>query len=261
MLTSQYIGVWRRNWIDRYHVGIHSPTRETRPAIWFQSRTYHVDLRIDPVLAAMTCLDKLPSTQIAFAGRTEVSASDRGEICRWQPTIAYPFLSGEVDAGYMHFESPVHLMERGLDNSYVESWQRVNRDDETIQCLRFASIDDVKQRCFLMLCGCYFAIGSDVPHLGNSQVPVLDWGERLDRAWIVRESLAPWDMGCQIEIDEKLTDSATYRAPPDSEWTLPLLAEHGVAANSGRLRICNCALKTKSLTRAARRPHICWPAC
>jgi hypothetical protein len=61
------------------------------------------------------------AAQTGFAGLTVVD----GERCAWYPEIAFPYVSSEVDAGIMRFDSPDQLHETGLDNSYEEDWVRL----------------------------------------------------------------------------------------------------------------------------------------
>src|ERR1700758_2678236 len=139
MVPLPYLGIWRRDWIDRYDEH-GAARREYRPAIWFQSRRYHVDLRIDPALAHLSMTASaavFAQSQIAFAGSTVGSTNKGREICQWHPSIAYPRLTDEVDAGFMHFTNATHLLEQGLDGRYQESWQRINNDTDVLHCLRF----------------------------------------------------------------------------------------------------------------------------
>lgn len=226
MVPSPYIGIWRRDWIERYRDGEARPVRDTRPAIWFQSSRFHVDLRIDHALAALAAPGTpAPPTQIAFAGRTEVRPQDGRELCRWWPAFAYPQLTGKVDAGFMAFESATHLMEDGVDGSYLESWRRINQDDERPRCLRFESADDRAASCYLMLCGPYFALGSNLGHPECQSLPVFAWGERVDgdTGWRVRDCLSPWWVGREIEVGSQLADLSRALPSDKREWGLPLL--------------------------------------
>ena len=232
MVPPPYLGIWRRDWIDRYdeHGASH---RDLQPAIWFQSRRYHVDLRIDPKLANVTTSESkviFERAQIAFAGSTVVNASDGREMCSWHPRIAYPRLTDEVDAGFMHFESAAHVMEHGLDGRYLESWRRINHGDDAIRCLQFVSSSEPTHECFLMLCGPYFALGSNCPDACNLQLPVYAWGECCDSEcgnseWIIRESIAPWNVGRLVNVDQALIDAACAPRSIVPDWTLPLLSD------------------------------------
>lgn len=229
-VPSPYIGIWRRDWIERHRDGEARPVRDTRPAIWFQSSRFHVDLRIDGALAASTAPGTPPPpTQIAFAGHTEVRQQDGRELCRWRPAFAYPQLSDKVDAGFMVFESATHLMEYGIDGSYVESWRRINRDDELPCCLRFEAADDCTASCYLMLCGRYFALGATLGHPECPSLPVFAWGERVDGSavWRVRECLAPWWIDRDVEVAAQFADISRALLSSKRKWVLPLLPAIG----------------------------------
>ncbi|WP_296000482.1 hypothetical protein [Rugamonas sp.] len=121
-----YEGLWRRTVIRRSNGGSDSTTR----VWWLQSSRFHIDLRIPadrPAVADAAALALLPPDQLAryaaqtgFAGVTAVD----GTRCAWHPEIAFPYVSSEVDAGEMRFDSPDHLHETGLDDSYEEDWLR-----------------------------------------------------------------------------------------------------------------------------------------
>jgi hypothetical protein len=197
MLPERYLGIWRRDWIERHNADTGVVTRDDGPAIWFQSPSLHVDLRIDRALQALTWANTpLPCTQIAFAGRTEVRV-----------------------------QASTHLIERGIDGSYVESWRRLNGDDETLRCLCFQSVQDPVEQCYLMLGANYFALGSNLRHAEGPCLPIFAWGERAKGAkdfnrWRVKESLAPWWVDQEVEIDPRLADFSAL-LPDVGMWRLP----------------------------------------
>ncbi|MYN15226.1 hypothetical protein GTP81_00510 [Rugamonas sp. FT107W] len=106
MVPAEYLGLWRRRGIWRSN----GSSDLTTQVWWFQAERYHIDLRI-PV-------DRVGIN--GFAGETVVE----GERCTWHPAIAYPAISGELDAGWMRFDDADHVHETGLDNSYEEDWYR-----------------------------------------------------------------------------------------------------------------------------------------
>ena len=223
MLPDRYFGIWRRDWIERHHADTGVVLRDDSPAIWFQSPCLHVDLRIDRALREQTSTNiALPRTQIAFAGRTEVRVQGAAELCQWHPAFAYPRIVDEIDCGYMEFLTPTHLIERGIDGSYVESWRRINGDNEALRCLCFRSTSDSTVQCYLMLGANYFALGSN-HHDGECPgLPIFAWGERANSVstWRVKESLAPWWVNQEIEIDPHLADISALLAGVDT-WRLP----------------------------------------
>lgn len=105
-VPPSYEGLWRRKGIWRTDGSSDTAT----PVWWFQAAEFHIDLRIPTDRKEMT----------GFAGTTEVD----GDRCEWRPEIAYPFVSPELDAGYMRFDSSTALHEAGVDGSYKEDWWR-----------------------------------------------------------------------------------------------------------------------------------------
>ncbi len=106
MVPAAYQGLWRRSGIWRSN----GSSDLTTQVWWFQAQRYHIDLRI--------AVDRNGIN--GFAGETVVE----GARCTWHPAIAYPALSGELDAGWMRFDDADHVHETGLDNSYEEDWYR-----------------------------------------------------------------------------------------------------------------------------------------
>ncbi|WP_426168776.1 hypothetical protein [Pseudoduganella sp. R-34] len=105
-VPQAYEGLWRRKGIWRADGSSDLVT----PVWWFQAADFHIDLRIPADRKAMT----------GFAGTTVVE----GERCEWRPEIAYPFVSPELDAGFMRFDREDALHEAGVDDSYKEDWWR-----------------------------------------------------------------------------------------------------------------------------------------
>lgn len=101
-----YLGLWRRKGIWRANGSSDLVT----PVWWFQADSFHIDLRVPADRKGVT----------GFAGATVVE----GARCEWRPEIAYPFLSPELDAGFMHFDGTDALHEEGVDGSYTEDWWR-----------------------------------------------------------------------------------------------------------------------------------------
>ncbi|WP_426341368.1 hypothetical protein ACN9MZ_06285 [Pseudoduganella sp. S-14] len=105
-VPQAYEGLWRRKGIWRADGSSDLVT----PVWWFQAADFHIDLRIPADRKAMT----------GFAGTTVVES----ERCEWRPEIAYPFVSPELDAGFMRFDREDALHEAGVDDSYKEDWWR-----------------------------------------------------------------------------------------------------------------------------------------
>ena len=122
-----YQGLWRRTGIWRSNGTSDLSTQ----VWWFQSASFHIDLRVPidrPSMASRAQLATLAPAQLArfnaqtgFAGRTIVT----GDRCEWRPEIAFPALSAELDAGWMRFDGEDAVHETGVDNSYEEDWVRM----------------------------------------------------------------------------------------------------------------------------------------
>lgn len=122
-----YQGLWRRTGIWRSNGTSDLSTQ----VWWFQSASFHIDLRIPidrPSMDSRAQLAALTPAQLArfsaqtgFAGKTVVA----GERCEWRPEIAFPALSAELDAGWMRFDGDDAVHETGIDNSYEEDWVRM----------------------------------------------------------------------------------------------------------------------------------------
>jgi hypothetical protein len=126
-VPAKYQGLWRRTRIRRSN----GSSDTTTQVWWFQSARYHIDLRIPidrPDPASRLHVNSLPAQQLVrfgaqtgFAGLTVVD----GNHCEWQPDIAFPWMSDEIDAGWMRFDSDDALHETGADASYEEEWTRI----------------------------------------------------------------------------------------------------------------------------------------
>ena len=122
-----YQGLWRRTGIWRSNGTSDLSTQ----VWWFQSASFHIDLRIPidrPSMDSRAQLAQLAPAQLArfsaqtgFAGKTVVA----GDRCEWRPEIAFPALSADLDAGWMRFDGEDAIHETGIDNSYEEDWVRM----------------------------------------------------------------------------------------------------------------------------------------
>jgi hypothetical protein len=122
-----YQGLWRRTGIWRSNGTSDLSTQ----VWWFQSASFHIDLRIPidrPSMDSRAQLARLAPAQLArfsaqtgCAGKTVVT----GDRCEWRPEIAFPALSADLDAGWMRFDSEDAVHETGIDNSYEEDWIRM----------------------------------------------------------------------------------------------------------------------------------------
>ncbi len=115
-IAVEFEGLWRRNYISRSNGTID----KTTAVWWFQSSSYHIDLRVP-----QDCQEHHKIT--GFAGITVLTDGSR---CEWQPEIAFPVREDSVDAGFMRFEGDL-LYETGVDGTYEEEWYRVMNQNMT----------------------------------------------------------------------------------------------------------------------------------
>ena len=112
-VSEQYEGVWKRAIIVRSTGGYDTSTS----VWWFQGPRFAIDLRIPA--------DGAQNKKTAFAGVTNLSASELGEICTWNYELAFPQIDESVDSGYTRFLDANHLHEKGIDGTYEEYWYRL----------------------------------------------------------------------------------------------------------------------------------------
>lgn len=211
-----YEGLWRRTGIWRSNGSSDLTTR----VWWFQSSSFHIDLRIPadrPMVADAAALAQLPAeqrqrfaAQTGFAGLTVVD----GERCAWHPEIAFPHVSSEVDAGLMRFDSPDQLHETGLDNSYEEDWVRVptgpmhgiRLQDPGSAAIAYLLISD---QWMAWACGRpddAYAVASLRPeHWSEFSIC-----EKRDEGWVIVASNFPW-LGTQTLCKASEVNLATVR--------------------------------------------------
>lgn len=241
-LPMRYRGVWQRTLLK-------SAQRHdtTSTVFWLQTAHWHADLRIPagrPDFTGVRGLAACTSEQLAwlarqqgFAGLTEVTqevkeaqATPAGiaprERCAWHRLTDFQPPEEGPDAGYMDF-LPTHLLETGLDGSYLEHWSALPAA-ETGRGIGTA----VLQRAgvpptFLMVAGEYVmhvrsrrqpwppgtlpgatlitTLGATLAGRGTpAQGDLLDFeisfGRRTASGWRVMHSTFPWREGLSIPM-------------------------------------------------------------
>lgn len=226
-VPREYQGVWRRLGIWRSDGSCDLSTR----VWWFQAPRFHIDLRIPadrPALADAAGLARLSPEQLnrvhaqtGFAGLTVVDAAR----CEWRPEIAFPAVGAELDAGWMRFDSPDHLHETGLDNSYEEDWLR--EAGGALQGARLVEVDSgavayllLNERWMAWACA-QRETASRLHRLSHQQWPeftVL----RKHEDWTVEASTLPWlENTTQIRYDA-LNPASVSQWQPNDEVAVPL---------------------------------------
>ena len=209
LVPPDYIGLWRRKGIWRSD----GTSDLTTQAWWFQSSLFHIDLRIPadrPMVANAVALAHLApvsfarfAAQTGFAGLTVV----HGTRCEWQPEIALPAISADLDAGWMRFDAADQLHESGLDDSYQEDWIRVTAGPVIGVRFEAASSDAAPNSvAYLVIGDAWLAFAHGAPSDAFPSCPpstgVPPWSEfciaRHDPgsgAWRVLAANRPWHEG------------------------------------------------------------------
>lgn len=139
-VPESYLGVWQRTLLK-------TPEGEdTESAVfWVQTRHLHGDIRMPGGSSGLTRLS-------GFAGITVVEA-DR---CQWYRLLdSHP--SSGTDIGLMQFETSEKVIERALDNSYLEVWERLPDSSGPQQAFWFNGPE--QRRACLLVSGDYFFYG------------------------------------------------------------------------------------------------------
>ena len=181
-VPEAYLGVWQR-------LLLRTPQFEdtTTQVYWLQTRDWHADLRVPlsrPNCAGKSSLAQLDntellglSTQQGFCGLTEVI----GDICHWHRKVDFQPPSGFNDVGRMVFETSERVLEYGVEQDYLEIWQRLP-DSVEDPWVNVSAGTDTAARMMQIGVGKYFMhVRPRAPSL-----PVADLEHDLDalRAWV-----------------------------------------------------------------------------
>lgn len=222
-VPANYQGLWRRKGIWR-----NDGTSDLSTQVWwFQSASFHIDLRIPidrPAVSSRAQVAHLPpallarfGAQTGFAGKTVVA----GERCDWHPEIAFPALSAELDAGWMRFDGADAVHETGIDNSYKEDWVRVA--DGPLRGVRLDNVESgevayllIGERWMAWACGSAgYAYDAQAPDAGAwSEFTVL----RAGGGWRIVASTLPWLEGEEVPAASALE---SRQWTPGEVTTLP----------------------------------------
>lgn len=139
-VPESYLGVWQRTLLKA------ADGEDTESAVfWLQTRHLHGDIRLPGGSSALTRLS-------GFVGITTVEA----ERCQWHRLLdSHP--SGGADIGLMQFETREKLIERALDDSYLEVWERLPDSIGPQQAFWFNGPE--QRRACLLIAGDYFFYG------------------------------------------------------------------------------------------------------
>jgi hypothetical protein len=143
-VPPSYRGVWMRTLLET--PDLHDDTTFVR---WLQLGRWHADLRIPATISTAIratgsgwplskCSNlqlSLLATQQGFAGLTQVTSGEPGEVCTWHRVVDYQPPRSTVDAGVMVFESPDCMIETGIHDVYREVWHRLPNSTERLIAL------------------------------------------------------------------------------------------------------------------------------
>ena len=225
-VPAEYEGLWRRTGIWRSN----GSSDLTTQVWWFQSASFHIDLRIPadrPAVAGAAALAQLTPEQLerfaaqtGFAGLTVVD----GERCAWHPEIAFPQVSSEVDAGIMRFDSPDQLHETGLENSYEEDWVRVSTGTMHGLRLQDPHSDAI---AYLLTSDSWMAWGCGRPNDAfNAASPRPGQGsefsifEKRDDEWVIVASNLPWHEASSYPVTD-FNRTLRHRWQPEDLVSIP----------------------------------------
>ncbi len=227
-VPPEYEGLWRRKGIWRSN----GKSDTTTPVWWFQSSSFHFDLRIPvdrPAVPDAAALAQLPAEQQAifarqsgFAGVTIVK-DNRAE---WRPAIAFPAISDESDAATMLFRDPDHIREDGLDHSYYEEWYREPTGPLHACRLQDTTSDAV---AYLLIGDQWMAWASG--RVRNAYTPGAltadQWSEfsvlqQAAGSWRVTASNFPWRENAAFDSRQMPSHATATQWQPGALITLPL---------------------------------------
>lgn len=139
-VPARYRGVWMRTLLETPDL-----RDDTMFVRWLQLGRWHADLRIPaaaratgsalPLLECSQAQLALLATQQGFAGLTQVTRGEMGEVCTWHRVVDYQPPRPAVDAGVMVFEGPDCVIETGIHGVYREVWQRLQNSTEPLMAL------------------------------------------------------------------------------------------------------------------------------
>ena len=128
---------------------------DTSLVLWMQTQQYHIDIRIPATLTAIRAVHSLEdysdeellllASQQGFAGITQVapSTAKSSDICQWHREIDFQPQTNTRDIGKMVFTDANTIIETGIDDVYLEVWQRLENSQksclfEFTRCVRKA---------------------------------------------------------------------------------------------------------------------------
>jgi hypothetical protein len=178
---------------------------------WVQGLPGFADLRMPlerPSFSGVRSLEDCDAEQRLWLGRQEGFAgrlikTEEGWV--WNREVDFAPRAGKRDIGKLEFidETRALLREDGMDEPYVEIWERMDRGESTGGKSLVLKLGDAQrgERGFLVALGGYFILAVD--RRGHHPDPLnmeISLGNR-DGAmsqWMVRDSTFPWREGKKL---------------------------------------------------------------
>jgi len=131
-VPENYRGVWQRHLLETA-----TNKDDSSLVLWMQTQQFHIDIRIPANRPQLRKVDKLKdytneellqlAAQQGFAGITQVTPSSAtSDICQWHREFDFQPPNGTRDIGKMVFTDAHTMIETGVDDAYLEVWQRLN---------------------------------------------------------------------------------------------------------------------------------------
>lgn len=221
-VPNSYLGVWQRTLLQTAE----GEDRDS-PVFWLQTERLHGDIRMPAGTGALTGLS-------GFAGITQVE----GDQCQWHRLLDTNPYSG-TDIGLMQFESSERVIERALDCSYLEVWERLPDSLGPQQAFWLTGPD---QRCAcLLVAGDYFFYGQarvlGVATAGDASRFCFGRVRSSTKPWLITHSSDPSLVGQallkqQLTLDQAAFDELHLSAAHG--WSLGAVPERAAALQENR---------------------------
>jgi hypothetical protein len=199
------VGVWSRRSI-RWPDGREDATTHVH---WLQARPHYADIRIPanrPSFAGVRSLHDCDAEKRTWLTRQEGFAGTlavANGVWLWNREIDCQPRTGKPDIGRLMFtdEHKRTMIEEGVDEPYVEIWERIDDAASTGGQAFVARLRGDREAGLLVAVGEHFILAVDRQKAGIE----ISHGMRRDSIseWIVTESTFPWREGTSLFGDSK----------------------------------------------------------
>lgn len=198
-VPPRYHGVWSRTLLDT--PALRDDTTFVR---WMQLGRWHADLRIPAGVAAGAAARTaegqraLLATQQGFAGLTQVTMGQTGEVCSWHRLVDYQLPGPHPDAGVMVFESPDCVIETGIHGVYREVWRLLPGSSSPLIALARAGRSREKSGVRIFIAGSYLMRVEPQPSPSADFEISFGRLDKSSRRWTIEHSTLPGLMGQKL---------------------------------------------------------------